>query len=694
MRRRALFRSVAGSAVLLLAICLGALGLDRTFPPDLSRLEGLSREVVDRSGDRLRVYLSNDGFYRLPVRITDIDSTYLEMLTAYEDQRYRSHLGVDPLALARAAWQALRHGHVVSGASTLTMQTARLLEHRPRTLGSKLVEMARALQLEHRFSKPEILEIYLTLAPFGGNLEGIQTASWRYFAHPPNPLTAAEAALLVALPQSPSRRRPDRHPAAARIARDTVLARVAAAGVIDAENLRLALAEPVSSGPPAMTMAAPHLADRLLRDHPLRQRIETTIEGPLQRSWERVVRRSVNQLGPAVSAAVLAIDNHTGQTLVYIGASHFNDRARNGAVDVVPAIRSPGSTLKPLIYALAFERGIAHPATMIDDVPTRFGSYAPANFMHRHYGRISLTGALRYSLNVPAVALLDRLGPVAVVERLRRAGAHLSFGDDHAVPGLAFALGGVGTSLADLVGLYAALATDGRMPAIAFTPDPRTEAPGEPLFGATARWYVGEILRGIRPLGTLPDRFRRRSRPLAFKTGTSYGFRDAWAIGYDNDHTVGVWIGRADGTPNPGRFGANTAAPLLFALFDHLPPSGRVAPVRPDHALALDATLPPGLRDFGRDFAHRHVTAASPPPRIIYPVDGTLIALPPESDAITLSSEGGRRPLIWLVNGIPLRTGANRWRARWRPDGIGFNQVVVLDALGRRAEARVRLAAR
>ena len=367
-------------------------------------------------------------------------------------------------------------------------------------------------------------------------------------------------------------------------------------------------------------------------------------------------------------------------------------RARNGAVDVVPALRSPGSTLKPLVYALAFERGIAHPATMINDVPTDFGSYAPANFMDRHYGRINLTGALRYSLNVPAVALLDRLGPVAVVERLRRAGARLSFGDDTVVPGLAFALGGVGTTLADLVSLYAALATDGQLLPIAFTPKPQAAPRGEPLFGATARWYVGEILRGVRPPGVLWDRFRRRARPLAFKTGTSFGFRDAWAIGYDADHTVGVWIGRADGTPNPGRFGANTAAPLLFALFDDLPPSSRAAPARPDHALPLDAALPPGLRDFASDFTHRHVSAADPPPRITYPIDATRIALPTGSSAITLAAEGGRRPLLWLVNGTPLKTSANRWRAKWRPDGIGFSQVVLIDALGRRAEAWVRLA--
>ncbi len=375
---------------------------------------------------------------------------------------------------------------------------------------------------------------------------------------------------------------------------------------------------------------------------------------------------------------------------------------------MVRALRSPGSALKPIFYALAFDRGIAHPATLVDDVPTQFGDYAPSNFMDRHYGRISLTEALQRSLNVPAVALLDRLGPVAVAERLRRSGVRLAFGGDGATPGLAFALGGVGTTLEDLVSLYGALADDGRPRPIRYRADAATtEAPvaeaavadrEPPLFGETARWYVGEILRGARPPDSLmTDRYRRQARPLAFKTGTSYGFRDAWAIGYDSAHTVGVWVGRPDGTPSPGRFGANTAAPLLFQLFDDLPPTGRTRPPRPAHGLPLDAKLPPGLRLLGEDFTQTRIAAAGPPPRILYPLDGTVLSLArdPVQDwrPLTLEAEGGRRPLTWIVNGTPLETGRHRWRTPWSPDGPGFNHIVLIDAQGRRAAARIRLVA-
>jgi penicillin-binding protein 1C len=359
--------------------------------------------------------------------------------------------------------------------------------------------------------------------------------------------------------------------------------------------------------------------------------------------------------------------------------------------------------LKPAIYGLAFERGIAHPATLVDDVPTRFGNYAPANFMRRHYGRVSLSEALRLSLNVPAVALLDRLGPVAVVERLRRAGVRLDFGDPTAVPGLAFALGGVGTTLEDLVSLYTALADDGRVRPIRFLAShdgggtldgsvPKRDD-GAVLFGETARWYIGEILRGARPPDSqLPDRHRRQARPLAFKTGTSYGFRDAWAIGYDGDYTVGVWVGRPDGTPNPGRFGANTAAPLLFRLFDDLPPKGRRRPVRPDHTVPLDVALSPGLRFLGEGLSHANLAMSGVPPSIVYPLDETILALPPEGRALMLEAEGGRRPLTWIVNGKPLARADTRRRVGWTPDGIGFNEIVLVDALGRRSHARIRFA--
>ncbi len=669
--------------------------LDRAYPPDLTRLESLSREVLDRDGRRLRSYLSTDGFRRLPAALEAVDRDYLTLLVAFEDKRFWDHPGVDALAVLRAGWQALRHGRVVSGASTLTMQAARLLEPRPRGLGAKLIEMGRALQLERRYSKPEILRIYMTLAPFGGNLEGVTAASLRYFGRPPKILTLEEAALLVALPQSPTRLQPRNHPAAARAARDKVLTRAAQAGLLTPEDLARAKAEPLALATRHLSRAAPHLSDRLIAGDPDATVIRSGLDGALQRRWEDVVRDWARQFGPAVSVAVLAVENRSRRVRAYIGSADFHARDSAGQVDVVRSLRSPGSTLKPLIYALAFERGLAHPATLVDDVPTQFGDYAPSNFMAKHYGRVTLTQALRRSLNVPAVALLERLGPVGVAERLRRAGMRLDFGGAAAEPGLAFALGGVGTTLEDLVAVYGALADDGRLRPLRYLTPEAGGAHGvdltePPLFGAAARWYVGEILRGVRPPDSLlPDRYRSQARPLAFKTGTSYGFRDAWAIGYDANHTVGVWIGRPDGTPSPGRYGANTAAPLLFRLFDDLPPGGRTRPVRPAQALPLDAALPPGQRLLGEDFTRGRVAAAGPPPRIAFPLDGSVMSH--SARDMTLEAEGGRRPLTWIVNGQPLSARGDRWHARWRPDGIGFNDIVLIDALGRQASARVRL---
>jgi len=700
-RQRTVWLAAVVAVALPVVVVAGFLLLDRLYPPDLSRLQSLSREVVDREGQRLRAYLSADGYRRLQTSPDAVEPIYLEMLIAFEDKRFRAHWGVDPWALLRAAWQAARAGRVVSGASTLTMQAARLLEPRRRTLGSKLIEMFRAVQLERHYSKREILAIYMTLAPFGGNLEGVAAASWYYFGRPAARLTADQAALLVALPQSPERLRPDRHRQAARAARDKVLERVAAAGLLERRDLERAKAEPVVIVGRRPPPAAPHLADRLLTAKPGQSVIRTSIDGTLQRHWQAAANDWARGLGPRVSVAVLAVENGSREAVAYIGSADFSDAERAGQVDVVRALRSPGSVLKPAIYGLAFERGIAHPATLVDDVPTRFGNYAPANFMRRHYGRVSLSEALRLSLNVPAVALLDRLGPVAVVERLRRAGVRLDFGDPTAVPGLAFALGGVGTTLEDLVSLYAALADDGRVRPIRFLAgqdevdaldgvDPKRDD-GAVLFGETARWYIGEILRGARPPDSqLPDRHRRQARPLAFKTGTSYGFRDAWAIGYDGDYTVGVWVGRPDGTPNPGRFGANTAAPLLFRLFDDLPPKGRRRPVRPDHALPLDAALSPGLRFLGEGLSHANLAMSGVPPRIVYPLDETILALPPEGRALMLEAEGGRRPLTWIVNGKPLARADTRRRVGWTPDGIGFNEIVLVDVLGRRSHAHIR----
>lgn len=683
----------AGAGALALAAVLGFAALDRAFPPDLSRLDSTSRQVVDRDGRALRTYLAADGSFRLATRVEDVDPRYLDLLIAFEDKRFQSHAGVDPLALVRALAQAIARGRIVSGASTLTMQTARLLEPRPRTLTAKLIEMFRALQLERRYSKREILGIYLTLAPFGGNLEGVEAAAEAYFGRPPTRLTAGEAALLVALPRAPSRFRPDRHPAGARAARNEVLERAGLRAGFRPDALALAGREPVPTRLRAQTFLAPHLADRLIRAAPGAGELATPIDGALQAKLEARAPGWVAGLGPEVGLAVLVVENAGRRVRAYLGSADFRDDARDGQVDAVAALRSPGSALKPIIYGLAFDRGLAHPATLVEDAPRQFGDYAPANFMQDYYGEVTLADALRLSLNVPAVAVLEKLGPVAFAERLRRDGIQLALADPGQVPGLALALGGVGITLEDLVRLYAALADDGRLRPLSFRVGTPEAGLPNVLLRTEARWQIGEILRRMPPPARqIADAERRSARGIAFKTGTSYGFRDAWAVGYSATHTVGVWVGRPDGAPNPGHYGANTAAPLLFQVFELLPESGPPAPP-PARGLLLEAeALPPGLQRLDGSLAAAPALGGAAP-RIVFPLDNSVLQWRPGDGALALEAEGGRRPLTWLVDGRPL--GAAGWsrRAAWRPDGPGFASIVLVDAAGQRAAARVRLVA-
>lgn len=687
-RRWAVF--TVALVLLLPAAGLGGLWvLDRAFPPDLERYRRAAQVVADREGRPLRIFLASDEILRLPAAVGEVDPNYLKMLVAYEDKRFYGHPGVDPLALLRAVGQLIRHGRVVSGASTLTMQAARLLEPRPRTLAAKLIEMGRALQLEWRYDKEQILGIYLTLAPFGGNIEGVRAAGLGYLGREPRHLTLAEAALLVALPQAPSRLRPDRFPDAAKQARNRVLSRVAETRALSPTDLEAAKAAPLAAQRRPLPFTAPHLAARLRREQPEAATMETTIDGRLQSRLEALVKRRVRALGPAVSAAVLVIGNLDRSILAYLGSADFQDPARAGQVDMVAALRSPGSTLKPFIYALAFEHGLAHPRTLVEDAPRVFGGYAPRNFGKTHHGLVSLSRALQLSLNVPAVAVLDKLGPVAFTEALRRRGVALRF-PGGARPGLPLALGGVGTRLEDLARLYAALGSDGIVRSLKFTRDAKPEEPAAVLLGPTARAQVAQILAGA----PRPEGFRegsRDTRRVAFKTGTSYGFRDAWALGFDARFTVAVWLGRPDGTPSPGRFGLNTAAPLLFEVFGQLP-----AP-RPQDRRGADLRtagqdLPPGLRRL-RPRGEVLADARAPStPRIVFPLDDSLLVLPPEG-GVQLQAAGGSGPYTWLVDGRPLGPMSRRKTASWRPAGPGFAEITLVDSRGRRDQSSVRIQA-
>ena len=654
--------------------------------PDGKTIE-FSTRVLDRDGRLLRAYATPEGRWRLPARIADVDPRLFEVLFAYEDKRFRSHPGVDPLALMRAAFQLAASGRILSGGSTLTMQVARLLEPRAgRSFLTKLRQIVRAVEIEHMLTKTEVLSLYLDLAPYGGNIEGVRAASLAYFGKEPRRLSLGEAALLVALPQAPESRRPDRWAEAARNARNRVLDRFAALGSVPADEIALAKAEPVLAGRHAMPMLAPHAANRAVAEAAPGSEIRLTIDADLQKNLEELARERSRTLvqthGPDVSLAILVVDNATGAVAAHVGSPDYFDARRAGEIDMTQALRSPGSTLKPFIYGLGFEDGFIHPETLIDDQPVRYGAYAPQNFDFTFQGTVTVRKALQLSLNVPALAVLDRVGASRLAARLTQAGASLVLPEGEA-PGLAIGLGGVGIRLADLVMLYGGIARLGTALPVSEEMDRRsqTTAPekgeGKRLMEPVAAWYVASTL-----IGTPPPENGAPGR-IAFKTGTSYGYRDAWSIGFDGRRTIGVWVGRPDGAPVPGLVGRSAAAPILFDAFARVGAPPVPLPRAPEGALVTTtARLPPPLKRFSPggplgDDAQARL-------HILFPPDGARLELSRSEgkpDPVPLKITGAVAPVTVLVNGAPVPPQP-RGPLFFSLDGAGFARVTVIDGSG------------
>nr|WP_249200306.1 penicillin-binding protein 1C [Thetidibacter halocola] len=645
--------------------------IDATPLPVLVQETGA--EMRDRNGALLRAYTVDDGIWRLALSADQVDPLFTRMLVAYEDRRFFDHTGVDPVAALRAGWQALRHGRVVSGASTLTMQVARLLEDGPTgEWHGKLRQVRLALALERRLSKPEILQVYMAIAPYGGNVEGLRSASLIWLGKEPRRLTPAEAALLVALPQAPESRRPDRHLQAARIARDRVLDRMVRAGILDSETALASRRDAAPLGRHPMPQLAPHLADFALAEGPGRH--DLTLDAGLQARLEDLVRRHMAGRDPRLSMAVVVADHATGEILASVGSPDYAATQGQGFVDMTRALRSPGSTLKPLVYGLAFDRGLAHPETLILDAPVQFGSYTPQNFDGVFRGEVPVREALQLSLNVPVVRLTAQMGPANVMAALRVAGLEPAL--QGGAPGLALSLGGVGLTLEDLVQLYGTLARGGQAVPLHWRKQP--VAPGARVLSSAASWHLGQILSQLPP----PPGAGRPGQ-VAYKTGTSYGHRDAWALGWDGAHVAGVWIGRPDGTPVPGAFGGDLAAPLLFQALGRA--RGRdvpLAPPPPETLLTGHAQLPAHLQRFG-------AAAQTEGLRVTFPPDGA--ALIADAAGVPVKLRGGVPPFTLLADGRVLATGL-RDRAFLAPlPGPGFATLSVIDASGQSGRVSVEL---
>ncbi len=687
--------------------------LDISFPPPLQERENFSPLVIDRNGNWVHAFINKDGNWRFHADIEALDSAFIERLLQIEDKRFYSHNGVDLLAVIRAAQSAISSGRIVSGASTITMQTARLLEPRPRHLGSKLIEMLRALQIERRLSKDEILSLYLTLAPYGSNIQGIRAASLIWFEKEPGHLTNAEQALLIALPQAPEARRPDRKPENAKSSRQKILNKLIALDLITPRRGEEAARAPLPSKKHAFKQAAWHFAHSVSRGPGSSQNktqqnasiqgvVHTTLDIGLQTGAEKLVAHYAKQWRDETTAAVIIVDNHSRDVRALVGSS--SRKVAGGWIDLTNALRSPGSTLKPFIYGLAFEDGLLNANQVINDMPRSFRGYSPENFDRTFRGEVRIREALQHSLNIPAVAALESVGSARFSAAVNMAGADLKTrARADKKDGLALALGGAGIRMRDLASLYAALAQDGKIhPLRVVMPsgdqNKKKQVLGEggyQFISAQNAKKIAKILYDVPSLkGRAPAKLVQNAPNIAFKTGTSYGFRDAWAAGFNDQHTIIVWVGRADGAPRPGATGRKVAAPLLFSLFDLIARENLDQdPIENEAIDNGDENIEDLLLVTIPDHEEGIYPVKSHPPSIVFPQNGIEIFIGPKTAkrGIALSGRGGAGQASWYVEGQKIFPDPLGQRHLWFPERGGFYTIAMVDESGKSAKVQVRV---
>lgn len=659
--------------------------------PPLDKAHEASVVITDRDGGWLRALPVAGGTWRLRADLDRLDKGFTPKLLALEDARYYWHFGIDPLSIFRALQTNSARGEVVSGASTISMQTARLLWPKERTIGAKLIEMGHALILEARYSKRELLALYLTLTPYGGNIEGVRAASLAWFGHEPDTLLLEEAALLIALPQSPEQRRPDRQPKSALMARNLVLQRLLDKGKISDKAKFEAEQSQISAHKYPFAAKAWHLTQSLSRGAThATPTIRSTIDGYLQARLERLVSERRQSFDAHTSLSVLVVKTSTREVIAYIGTLSL-DRF-GGYVDMAKAYRSPGSALKPFVYGVGFENGLISPETRLSDLPTRFGDYMPENFDRAFHGQVKVREALIHSLNIPAVYVLDKIGPENFSSRIENSGIDLLRSKSHLkASGLALALGGEGLRPVDLVMLYCALGDKGQVKPLTYQLGaPKLPEFGRYLLSPSAAADVVEILQQTpAPKGFVP-RHLTKSRAIAYKTGTSYGFRDALAAGLMGDYTALVWVGRPDGGARTDETGRDVAAPLLFEVFDQIDAprmtfETRSRPVAPSQQTAdRIATLDEKARLsvlFPPDKAVLFVSATDKKP------DGTLLNVVP----LKLSARG-QGLVRWYLQGEEIMPDANGDRF-FSPPTEGFYDLKAVDEHAQTKTVTVRVRA-
>ncbi|TCZ70575.1 penicillin-binding protein 1C [Flaviaesturariibacter aridisoli] len=555
--------------------------------------------ITDRKGELLHAYLTRDQKWRMKTELSEISPLLRRTIVAKEDQYFYGHPGINPLAVLRAACNNLARGHRTSGASTITMQVARALERRPRTLGSKFVESFRALQLEWKYSKDEILQLYLNVVPYGGNIEGVKAASLLYFNKAPDHLSLAEITALSIIPNRPSSLVMGRHNDAIVRSRNEWLHRFADQKIFSNREIEDALAEPLTARRGTLPQAAPQFSWKL-KSGAAATTVQSTLQPNTQSKVEKLTADYIRslRLQNIRNAAVIVVDNQTRQVLAYVGSADFGDTSDAGQVNGAAAIRQPGSTLKPLLYGLCFDEGLLTPKTVLTDVPVNYGGYRPENYDQQFNGYVTVTYSLENSLNIPAVKSLNRLGTETMIAKLTDAGFR-QVAKDRQKLGLSLILGGCGATLEELTGLFCAFANEGVYRPLRYR---LTDSAGNStrLLSPEATYLVTDILSQVaRPDFPLSWSATEYLPKVAWKTGTSYGRRDAWSIGYNKRFTIGVWVGNFSGQGVPGLSGANTATPLLFRIFNTIDYNNDGAWFAPPKGLeqrlvCSESGLPPG----------------------------------------------------------------------------------------------------
>lgn len=551
--------------------------------------------ITDRNDNLLAGHIAADGQWRFPPG-DSVPEKFKTALIHFEDAYFYYHPGINPFSLVRALKQNIRAQKTVSGGSTLTMQVIRLARPAPRTLPHKVKEMFLAFRLEVAISKDSILALYAAQAPFGGNTVGLEAASWRYFNHPPHELTWAEAALLAVLPNAPALVHPGRNRQQLLEKRNRLLTKLHQNSIIDSLSLQLALAESLPAEPRPIPRLLPHLLDARIAAHP-GTRIKTSIDPWLQQLSNDLINRHAVQLkqNQIFNAAALILSVETGEVLAYIGNTQGNDPSKGHQVDIIRAPRSSGSILKPLLFGAALQDGLILPKTLLPDIPTYYKNFNPQNYQKRHDGAVPADEALSRSLNVPFVRLLNDYGGERFLALLQQCGFS-TIQKPYTHYGLSLILGGAETTLWDLAGCYASMSrtlnhytsansiyyrSDFHPATTTWPVKQHTSGPANhaPVFQASAIYQTFLAMTGVQrpPEETGWEHFTS-SRPIAWKTGTSYGFRDAWSIGVTPEYVVAVWVGNATGEGRPGIIGGATAGPILFELFNLLPPTSRFQP--------------------------------------------------------------------------------------------------------------------